>query len=300
MTTETDTKTSEQIEREAAEAAFAAASDETPVKAVQKEEKDEVRTEEAKPEAKEEPTPDPWAGVPEVVKKSHEATAGQLADIAKQFGTFHKVFNDHKADYGRIAAVLQRLEAAKTAPAVKDAPSQAQIDEAAKSPEKWTKLKEEFTEWADGVDERINQRIAAERAEIVKQIPKVDIKPEIDSFAKDLKRSFTEAMSASEARTREIARIDAKHPEWEETINTQEFTAWRLAQPQEVQALAASTKAKDAIKMLDAFVEHRAAEAERAKKQERLERAAPAKGTPGQRQPTQSEREAAEKAFAAA
>jgi hypothetical protein len=150
-----------------------------------------------------------------------------------------------------------------------------------------------------------------------------------------LSEAIRAAESRAEKRARELARVDAKHEDWEEKINTPQFAAWaytdgpntteakqlaalkRTAPDQaavllgdmarrypkwwtERGALMESDRPADAIKLLDAYALHGKAEAERAKNQQRLEAAVPVKGTASQRQPTVSEREAAEKAFASA
>jgi len=293
-------QTPEQVQQEqqAAEAAFAIAAEDAPVKAapevaeLKAGDTDESNADQNKDD-KAEPgkeVVDPWKDVPPVVRETLEGINGKL-------GSFDKLGNDMKAGIGRIAAMQSELAAAKAASAkVDNAPTQAQIDAAAASPEKWDKLKELFKDWSDefsatdAIDERITGRLAAERAETLKAIPKVDVE------------EITKGV-------RELARIDMKHPSWEEDIYvpkeqgggfTPAFAAWRNTQPPEIQALGGSSLARDAIKMLDLYYDHQKKVAEQEKKQQRLEAAIPAKGTPGQRQPTQSELDAAEAAFASA
>lgn len=180
---------------------------------------DDAAVVEAAPEAKE---PDPWDGVPEVVKNSHEATTRQLAEFSKQFGTFSKVFNEHKADYGRIAASLQRIEAGKAAAKTADnAPTQKQIVEASQSLEKWNELKAEFSDWSEGIDERINERIAASSAEFAKQLP--DVSGIEKNLETKLSQYLAEVTKASTEETRQLAQLDFRHPDWEDKINSKEF-----------------------------------------------------------------------------
>lgn len=280
-----ETQQTPEQERQSAEAAFAIASTDTPVKAVP--EVVDIKAEKEEPQKE---VIDPWKDVPAVVRETLEGINGKL-------GKFDTLGNDMKAGIGRIAAMQSELAAAKAAAKnIDNAPTQDQIAAAAVSPEKWDKLKELFKDWSDefnatdAIDERINGRIAAERAEVLKLIPDV---PSID--IEEIKKDV-----------REISRVDSKFPTWEEDICAPdggfvpEFAAWKNAQPPEIQALGASSAAKDAIKMLGLYYDHRDAIAKQEKKRQQLEAAIPAKGTPGQRQPTQSEREAAEKAFASA
>jgi len=291
-------QTPEQVQQEqqAAEAAFAIAADDTPAKAAAPDaaelkagDADETKADPNKDDKvdpnKEEA--DPWLGVNPIVRAKLEGI-DKLSNDMRQFTT------EMKTAAGRMQS---EMAAAKLAASkVDNAPTQEQIAAAAATPEKWDKLKELFKEWSDefsatdAIDERITGRLAAERAETLKAIPKVDVE------------EITKGV-------RELARIDMKHPSWEEDIYvpkeqgggfTPAFAAWRNIQPPEIQALGGSNLARDAIKMLDLYYDHQKKVAEQEKKQQRLEAAIPAKGTPGQRQQTQSEQDAAEKAFESA
>lgn len=272
----TPTPEQEQQERQSAEAAFAIAADDAPIKAAPA--ADAVKAVEAKPVPVKEVV-DPWKDVPQVVREKLEG--------------FDKLGNDMRSGMGRIAAMQSELAAAKAAVSkVDNAPTAEQIAAAAKSPEQWDKLKELFHDWsdefsaADAIDERIGGRIS----EAIKLIPKAQ---EID-------------IAAIKNETRELSRVDTKHPTWEDDIYAPDggfnpnFAAWKNSQPPEVQALGASKLSRDAIKMLDMYYDHRKVVATQEKNKQRLEAAIPAQGTSSQRQPTTSERDAAEKAFASA
>jgi hypothetical protein len=47
--------------------------------------------------------------------------------------------------------------------------------------------------------------------------------------------------------------VDMTHEGWEDTVKTPEFATWFKAQPAEVQVLAESVQARDAITLLDAY-----------------------------------------------
>ncbi|MFA7269929.1 MAG: hypothetical protein WC073_11340 [Sterolibacterium sp.] len=274
-------------ERQSAEAAFAATSEAPPTDKVAAAEVPEVKAvenpTEAAPEVKE---PDPWEGVPKVVREKLEGIDGK-------FGSFDALRNDMKAGIGRIAAIQGELAAAKaSAKATDNAPTAAQIDEASKSLEKWDELKAEFEDWSLGIDERIAERNAALRADILKQVPQVDVD--------GIKEWTGKSIQESNAITRELVRLDNKYPTWDEDTRSEKFVAWNAAQPPEIQALAQSNNSRDASKMLDLYYDHLKKEAKREKNQQRLESAIPAQGTPGPITQTPSDREAAERAFAAA
>lgn len=285
-------------ERKAAQAAFKTASDEAPVKAA---EPVVVEKEESAPAPEQVKAADPWEGVPAVVRTTLDGITGKL-------GAIDRLANEVKAGTGRVAAIQSELAAAKAAAKTAEtAPTPAQIEEASKSLDKWDALKGDFEEWSAGIDQRIAERIAAERAEMLKATPQpVDV----ESIKRDVGASMTESIKQSEARAerraRAFARVDAKYPDWEFDVHTPDggltpaFAAWASVQAPEVKALADSEDPRDAIKMIDAFYKHRESEALRGKNQQRLESAIPARGTQGQREPTLSDDEAARKAFASA
>jgi len=243
-----------------------------------------------------------------------------LEAISGRVGVLDKIEGRLKSVEGRTGAALERVHELKTAmdtaktvkQAGGDAPTQEQIAAAATNEEHWESLKADFPEWAEGTDKRIDQRVEARLAKLV-------IPPAIDAagLKSELTGSMSEiiakATSAAKAEARELAKIDRKHETWTQDIYvngadqaggfTPEFNQWQEAQPPEIRALQTSDKASDAIKMLDAFYEHRkaladaTAKAERNKK--RLDSAITPKGVPttaANRNLT--EREAMEQGFA--
>lgn len=237
--------------------------------------------------------PDPWEGVPPIVRQT-------LEGISAKLGAVDALSQDIKTTAGRVAAIQSGLATAKaTAKTMENAPTAAQIDAAAKDPEEWAELKREFPEWTTATEGYIKQALAAERADLLKQIPKAEA-VDVDGLRRDVDVTVGDAMN----RARQLARVDLKYPTWEQDVRAPDgnlnagFAAWMKTQTPEIQALADSVKADDAIKMLDMYYDHLKAQAAHQKKQQRLEAAIPARGTSGQRQPTQSERDAAEQAFA--
>lgn len=277
-----DEQVSEQTpeqERQAAEAAFAATSEAVPAGKVAAAEVPEVKAVEkptANPEVKES---DPWEGVSKVVREKLEGIDGK-------FSSFDSLRNDMKAGIGRIAAIQSELAAAKASLAAAKTPNQ--IEEASLSLDKWKQLQADVEDMTQGIDERIAERNAALRADVLKQIPSVDM----DGIRKNIKES--------NATTRELVRLDYKYPTWDEDTRSEKFAAWNNSQPPEIQALAQSNNSRDASKMLDLYYDHLKKEAQREKNRIKLESAIPARGSPGPITQTPSEREAAERAFASA
>jgi hypothetical protein len=225
-----------------------------------------------------------WEGVPVKVRQTLEAISGKV-------GALDKIEHRLKGVEGRTGAALEGVHALKTAlDAAKaasgaggDAPTPEQIAAAAASSAKWKQAKEDYPDWAEAMDERLAALKPGAPA------PAVDVaglKAELSGTVGEI---VAKATSEAKAEARELAKIDRKHESWEERINTPEFTVWRAAQPPEIQALGASEKAADAIRMLDAFEAHTKAVAEATAKaaanKKRLDSAIQPKGTatPGNR-----------------
>jgi len=328
--------------RESAEAAFAAVSD--PAAAVAAEPKPEVKEEPKKddkpavaadaaaPAA--EVKPDPWEGVSPVIKE-------QFGEMGKRFDS---VMHHLKSTDGRLGAMQKAMTTARqdVAKTGGDAPTQQQVAAAASSTEKWQKLEADFPEWTAALTERMAADRAAITAEITGKMPKqidvaATVKPmfaavkdevlelfrieakhdgwkETVNTPKFINWSYQGGPTAAERMT--IHQLESVHDaaglyktEEQHVRDTERASAILRSYPQwwaDRGVLLDSNKAKDAIKLLDAFKEASktaAAQTPDPKQQEtkkRLEAAIPARGTPSARQPTISEREAAEQAFAAA
>jgi hypothetical protein len=194
-------------------------------------------------------------------------------------------FKSFEGRLGKITTTLETLAAGKAAAttvsaAGGDAPTQAQVQDAAKSSDRWKRLTEDFPDWAEAIDERF----AA-----IPQAKEVDLSGIKTDFSKQLADAKTEA--------RQLARIDAKHEGWEETVNTDEFKAWLTKQAPEKQALAKSDKAKDAITLLDDF--KAAGKKDKEANDKRLKSAIPAKGVVTTPQPSINDDDAFESGFKA-
>lgn len=318
----------------AAEAAFAAVDGEegkSPVKAESKP-KEEAREEApaktdtvADEEAARVAAADAeWEGVPAKVRQTLETVLGKvdaLDSIAQRL----------KSVEGRTGAALEGVHALKTAldtakavtKAGGEAPTQEQIAAAATNDAEWEKLKEDFPDWAEGTDKRIDRRIE-ERLSKLNLPPAVDVAGIKTDLTGTLQEIVTRATSEAKAEARELAKIDRKHEDWENVISSKEFTDWSFSggptaqeqaqyfalreqnpaqaevyyagfaqkHPQwwgEKGAMRASDKASDAIKLLDSYAEHRKAVADATAKAERnkkrLESAITPKGvtSPGTR-----------------
>lgn len=173
-----------------------------------------------------------------------KAEIERLSSIAK---SVPELTNQLSRNTGRVAALQSELDAAK---AVKTAggPTDAQINAAAKSTDKWDTLKGDFPEWADATEQLITARIAG-------------INPgsafDADAIAKVIEDRVQEA-TASTAKLIEEAKVEGKHPNWLATLADADFHTWKNAQAPEVQSLFSSPKGRDGIRMLDLYEEAKA------------------------------------------
>jgi hypothetical protein len=201
----------------------------------------EVKEPEKKPEPKEEPKAepkeelkepkeDPWAGVSPALREQFEG-------VTRKLSTLDEITNRLKTAEGRVGALQSEL-AKKATHEVKQAPSAAQIDAAASDAE-WEELKEDFPEWANALE----KRLTATRDDVKSLIA-------------------TEQKRMTEEVERRIVSI--KHPGYQKTIQDPAFKTWFSAQPAEIQKLANSMRAEDAIKVLDGYAGSKTEKVEKA------------------------------------
>jgi hypothetical protein len=120
-----------------------------------------------------------------------------------------------------------------------EAPTGAQIAEAVKSGSKLAQLEEDFPEWAEAIKETRDSVLAQQS---VRE----------KTLTTQLEAARREAQDMAH-RARQMAQLDNAHPDWEDIIKSKEYKEWLPVQPKELQALTASQKASDALKVIDAF-----------------------------------------------
>lgn len=218
---------------------------------------------------------DPFAGLPDVVK----AKLAQIDELAQANA---QLLHHVKTAEGRVAAMqreFQQSRAAQTAVAPQDAPSQGQIAKAANNPEKWEQLKQDFPEWAGAMEEYVAAQLGS-------------VKPQGQTLTPEQVAGMVQqqvgAVEQTFARRLEEARIEGKHEHWKDTINTTEFAQWFTAQPPEVQVLARSTAARDAIRMLDLYEQAKVKPVAEVKQERGARLAAAATVRPGVTKPPKS------------
>ena len=200
----------------------------------------------AAPETPQEPEPeqaqiepeqpeDPLAGLSPAVR----AKLAQIDDLATANA---QLLHHVKTTEGRVAAMQREAQQARQA-AMQEAPTQTAIASAAKNPEKWEQLKQDFPEWAGAMEEYVASKLGVSSQQ-------QSLSPE--AVAQFVQQEVANT-KAEMGRLMEEARIEGKYENWRDTINTTEFAQWFTVQTPETRALADSPAAKDAIKMLDLF-----------------------------------------------
>ena len=232
---------------------------------------DEPIAEEAAPS--EEPE-DPLAGLSDVVR-------AKLAQIDELATANAQLLHHVKTAEGRVAAMQREFQQARVAQqqvAPQEAPSQGQIVNAAKNPEKWEQLKEDFPEWAGAMEEYVASKLGSVQSQqgFDPQQVAAFVQQQVDQTKAEMRQAIEEA------------RVDGKYENWKDTVNTLEFTQWFTVQPPDVRALANSDSARDAIRMLDMFHETKKRSASDIKQERGQRLAAAATTRPGQTPPPKS------------
>ena len=178
---------------------------------------------------------DPLAGLSLTVR----AKLAQIDDLAQANA---QLLHHVKTTEGRVAAMQREAQQARQA-AMQEAPTQTAISSAAKNPEKWEQLKQDFPEWAGAMEEYVTSKIG---------VPSQQQSLSPEAVAQFVQQEVANT-KAEMGRLMEEARIEGKYENWRETINTTEFAQWFTVQNPQTRALADSPAAKDAIKMLDLF-----------------------------------------------
>ena len=212
---------------------------------------------------------DPLAGLPEPVRQA-------LARITELESANTQLLHHVKTAEGRVAAMQREFQQARQAQqtvAPDDAPSQGQMSAAARNPEKWEQLKQDFPEWASAMEEYVGARLSDVQGGVQALQVADYVQEQLASAKADMRVAIEEA------------RIEGKYDDWRTTVATPEFSQWFALQPAEVKSLADSTAGKDAIKMLDLFSTAKAKPASEIRQERGARLAAAATSRPGQTPP---------------
>ena len=199
-----------------------------------------------------------WEGVPAVVREKLQSLDALSGTVSKLSGHIGGLTNATKA-------IETALKAAKsvTSDAGGASPSEGAVKAALSNPEAWKQLKEDFPDWAGPVE----AELAAIRSEIAGSKATVDVK----AVKAEIMAELADQM------------VEDSHPGWGALVKTAPFKKWVSTQAEDVRALTASERPRDAIKLIDKFRADQKtavdAEATRLKNQKRLEGAVTPQGT---------------------
>lgn len=185
---------------------------------------------------------DEWAGVSPALRKTIEGINGKLS-------TLDTIDQRLRSAEGRIGSVQQavfeqRKAAEEAAKRVKDAPTKEQMAQAAKSARAWEDLKDEFPGWSEALhDEITGMRQAADA-----------LKQDIEALREMQVSGGQQHAVAQLQRELDVKLVSVKHPNWQKTVQTEEFGNWLQAQDQAVQqTFLYATDPVECIAVLDAF-----------------------------------------------
>ena len=228
----------------------------------------------AAPETPQEPDPeqaqieqpeDPLAGLSPTVR----AKLAQIDELAQANA---QLLHHVKTTEGRVAAMQREAQQARQA-ATQEAPSQTAIVSAAKNPEKWDQLKQDFPEWAGAMEEYVASKVGGQQQGLTPEQVTGYVQQQVAQTRAEMGRLMEEA------------RIEGKYENWRDTVNTTEFAQWFTVQSPDTRALADSSAARDAIKMLDLFNASRSVSATDIKQERGARLAAAATTRTGQTPP---------------
>lgn len=208
--------------------------------------------------AVENPADEPAAPVeaakPDPIAELNKAIAGLSQTLQSELRAVNGRVGGLQDTVKQMRTVQAEAAAAKAA-ASPNGPSAQEIKDAEKSPAEWEALKNDFPDWASGVEKYVASKVQAAKPAAA---PVVDIEaliaerinPLVEQRVAAVLDQRREAEKAQEAVNRTL---DEAYPGWVQTINSPEFIAWQNSQPRGIQALAQSDDVQDAIAMLNLF-----------------------------------------------
>ena len=178
---------------------------------------------------------DPWSNVDPVIRTELDILKSKLSES-------ESIEERLKQTERRLGSVLNELHAAKeTAKQVTDAPTKEQMIEANINDDSWNELKEDFPEWAQGIE----SKLAANSAEMRKELP------DVVAIRDEISREFGERYSELESKlTGSI--VSSHHKNWRDIVQSDDFQTWR-----ETNGVNDTNDAAEAIASISAYNEYK-------------------------------------------
>jgi len=147
----------------------------------------------------------------------------------------------YNSDLGRQNALQRKIEALEQEnQKLKKAPNP---QGSGLSNKEWDELKQDFPEIAKAMESRLSQ---------VEDRFKSQYDQKIQEFEVEIQRR--RASEAEEYRKSQYHLLEEQHPDWQDSIQSQEYQAWLVNQPEAVKAIARDSQdARDAAYILSTF-----------------------------------------------
>ena len=190
----------------------------------------------------------------------------------------HRASND-----ARVAALNTKLHELRSAqageqPSAKAGgqPSANDLIEAMKSPEAWATFAKDWPDFHAPISEYVEARVSHANSQI-----KADVQKQIDEAIQPLK-----AAEAKQQTTREVAALDAAHPDWRGVVVSSQFQTWMLGQSADRHQQLNGDSSQEVATVLAAYKEALASSPSPAKKlndkrKKQLERSSGIPSQPG-------------------
>jgi hypothetical protein len=232
---------------------------------------------------------------PEIEAKEKEPEAPNPLDQAR---AENAALNDRlRKIEGRFGELNAKVKASEEAKKLDRGPGFPSKDEvvAAKSPEDLEILKERYPAWSDEVEER--EALMQARLGVDEFVTREDLAAMAKAEALQGYVSKDE-IGAIIAREREQIFLEVKHPDYKQTVRSEDFQGWLQKQGAPAVELYRSRSSADASKLLTQYAKHTDSAAKELEKQGRLEDAVPAtRGGRNASNKTTSEQEEFEAAY---
>jgi len=183
---------------------------------------------------------------PDAADKGAEATPPTIADVLETvkegFESQNKRIRKMEGHYGSLQGSVQELSRnIETAETAKEIPTKEAIAAAVNDGEKFSKLKADFPDWGEGMDEAMQTIIEATSAN------QIDTEKLIADIGQQTQTYVQGALAEN--------KVETAHEGWGELVASDKFVEWQNEQPEEVQMLAQSANPNDAIRLIDLYQE---------------------------------------------
>lgn len=266
MDTGTDKQSEQAVEQSQAEAeasfaaGFARVNGDGPSADAEAKPKEGEQATPAKPAEAATPEPTPEEKAKAEAEREWEAVPKVVRDKLQQLETIPNQISKLAGHVGGFKNQLENVVATAKAAAEKrgdEVPTDRQVQQAMATPESWARFEKDWPEMAEAINARLSGIGMQKAAE-----------PDLSAFRGQVSEDISQAVDVAEER----ALVRFKYPTWRQTVKTDAFKAWFEQQAEDVQSLAQSPIADDAIRMLDAYDQHAKSLAEEAARRQKQEK----------------------------